>query len=273
MRTVFGSWKYIFKNIWFLLPFAVVPAVFMSLSLDYQCVRSVWSDFFAGDPRAEFLELFHAWSFIRVDSWLGLVYSILAVISVIFFMALLLAFVEKHMRLGKRTLSGIGAQFVNNLPSVVFAVLVYLAIYEAWAVVLSAVMFAVSEISATATVYAADVIFIVIFAFVLIYLSTILYLWLPCRQMTGFRFFEAFLYSYRLMVGVRGKLLLSLLMSFAPAALIVWGASFLPEAASVLICLVLFTFLFMSYCVRMETFYFETDKLDREDLLLSYREL
>ena len=29
----------------------------------------------------------------------------------------------------------------------------------------------------------------------------------------------------------------------------------------------------MSYCVRMETFYFETDKLDREDLLLSYREL
>ena len=71
MRTVFGSWKYIFKNIWFLLPFAVVPAVFMSLSLDYQCVRSVWSKFFAGDVsnelRADFLELFHAWSFIRVE--------------------------------------------------------------------------------------------------------------------------------------------------------------------------------------------------------------
>ncbi len=267
MRTVFGSWKYIFKNIWFLLPFAVVPAVFMSLSLDYQCVRSVWSDFFAGDPRAEFLELFHAWSFIRVDSWLGLVYSILAVISVIFFMALLLAFVEKHMRLGKRTLSGIGAQFVNNLPSVVFAVLVYLVIYEAWAVVLSAVMFAVSEISATATVYAADVIFIVIFAFVLIYLSTILYLWLPCRQMTGFRFFEAFLYSYRLMVGVRGKVLVSFAISLTALFVLLCGCAFLPAAVFYIVGVAAFALLFLNFCVRMEAVYFETDKLDREDLL------
>ncbi len=267
MRTVFGSWKYIFKNIWFLLPFAVVPAVFMSLSLDYQCVRSVWSDFFAGDPRAEFLELFHALCFIRVESWLGLVYSILAVISVICLMALLLAFVEKHMRLGKRTLSGIGAQFVNNLPSVVFAVLVYLVIYEAWAVVLSAVMFAVSEISATATVYAADVIFIVIFAFVLIYLSTILYLWLPCRQMTGFRFFEAFLYSYRLMVGVRGKVLVSFAISLTALFVLLCGCAFLPAAVFYIVGVAAFALLFLNFCVRMEAVYFETDKLDREDLL------
>ena len=269
MRTVFGSWKYIFKNIWFLLPFAVVPAVFMSLSLDYQCVRSVWSKFFAGDVsnelRADFLELFHAWSFIRVDSWLGLVYSILAVLSVIFFMSLLLAFVEKHMRLGKRTLSGIGAQFVNNLPSVIFAVLVYLVLYEVWAVVLSAVMFAVSEISAPATVYAADVIFILIFAFVLVYLSTILYLWLPCRQMTGFRFFDAFLYSYRLTV--RGKLLLSFSISLAALFILLCGCSFLPSAVFYIVGVAAFALLFLNFCVRMEAVYFETDKLDREDVL------
>lgn len=107
MRTVFGSWKYIFKNIWFLLPFAIVPAVFMALSLDYQCISKVWGDFFTGDPRAEFLDLFHAWSFLRVDSVLGLVYSLLAIVAAIFFLSLLLACVEKHMRLGKRTLSGI----------------------------------------------------------------------------------------------------------------------------------------------------------------------
>ena len=142
MRTVFGSWKYIFKNIWFLLPFAIVPAVFMALSLDYQCIGKVWGDFFTGDPRAEFLDLFHAWSFLRVDSVLGLVYSLLAIVAAIFFLSLLLACVEKHMRLGKRTLSGIWSQFTNNLPSVIFAVIVYLVLYEAWAIVLSAVMFA-----------------------------------------------------------------------------------------------------------------------------------
>ena len=266
MRTVFGSWKYVFQNIWFLLPFAVVPAVFMALSLDYQCVGEVWSNFFSGDPRAEFLELFHAWSFIRVDSWLGLIYSLLAVLSVIFSMALLMAFIEKHMRLGKRTLSGIWPQFVSNLPSVIFIVLAYLVLYEVWAVVLSAVMFAVSEISATATVYAADVVFILIFGFVLIYLATVLYLWLPCRQMTGFRFFEAFLYSYRLMVGVRGKLLLSFALSVAVLFVVLCACSLLPSAVFYLVSIVLFILLYLSFCVRMEAVYFETDKLDREDL-------
>lgn len=266
MRTVFGSWKYVFRNIWFLLPFAVVPAVFMALSLDYQGLQAVWGGFFSGDPRAEFLELFRAWSFVRIDSWLGLIYSILAVVAVIFFMALLLAFVEKHMRLGKRTLSGIGAQFVNNLPSVIFAALAYLVLYEAWAVVLSAVMFAVSEISATATVYAADVVFILVFAFVLVYLATILYLWLPCRQMTGFRFFEAFLYSYRLTVGVRGKLVLSFAISLAALFVVLCACSFLPAAVFYIVGVAAFALLFLNFCVRMEAVYFETDKLDREDL-------
>ena len=41
MRTVFGSWKYIFKNLWFVLPFSVVPAVFMALSLDYDRISVV----------------------------------------------------------------------------------------------------------------------------------------------------------------------------------------------------------------------------------------
>lgn len=266
MRTVFGSWKYIFKNIWFLLPFAVVPAVFMALSLDYSCIGAVWSDFFSGDPRAEFSELFHAWSFLRVDSWLGFVYSLFAVVSVIVFMALLLAFVEKHMRLGKRTLSGIWSQFLSSLPSVVFAVLVYLAIYEIWAVVLSAVMFALSEISATVTVYIFDVLFILVFAFVLIYLATILYLWLPCKQMTGFKFFEALIYSYRLMVGVRGKLLLSFAVSEVVIFLVLCGCSFLPKPVFLIVGFVLFVLAFLSFCVRMEAIYFETDKLDREDL-------
>lgn len=267
MRTVFCSWKYIFKNIWFLLPFAIVPAVFMALSLDYQCISKVWGDFFTGDPRAEFLDLFHAWSFLRVDSVLGLVYSLLAIVAAIFFLSLLLAFVEKHMRLGKRTLSGIWSQFTNNLPSVIFAVIVYLVLYEAWAIVLSAVMFAAAEISATVTVYILDVIFILVFAFVLVYLSTFFYLWLPCKQMTGFGAFEAFTYSYRLVSGVRSKLIVSFFLSLAALFILLCGCSFLPAAVFYIVGFVAFALLFMNFAVRMEAVYFETDKLDREDVL------
>lgn len=136
-----------------------------------------------------------------------------------------------------------------------------------------AMLYSIVSTGSAAAVIAVSLLVILVFLGALLYLISLIYLCLPGMQMTGLGPMQSLLYSYRLMVGVRGKLLLSLLMSFAPAGLIIWGASFLPEAASVLIGLVLFTFLFMSYCVRMETFYFETDKLDREDLLLSYREL
>ena len=267
METVFGSWKYVFKNILFLLPFAIVPAIFLSLSLDYTCIHAVWSGFFAGDPRAEYLEYLHAWSFLRFDSWEGALFGILAYVAVVVAMAALLCSVEKHMRLGKRTLSGLWRQIVNILPSVAGYVLVVLVLYELWAVVLSAVLFAFAGIPSLPAVYALSVIAILAFGFALVYLAAILYLWLPCRQMTGFGFFEAVFYSYRLMVGVRGKLVLSLAISAVGMFFILVACSLLPEAAFYVIGLILLMFLFLNFVVRMETLYFETDKLDREDIL------
>lgn len=145
--------------------------------------------------------------------------------------------------------------------------IVYLVLYEAWAIVLSAVMFAAAEISATATVYILDVIFILVFAFVLVYLSTFFYLWLPCKQMTGFGAFEAFTYSYRLVSGVRSKLIVSFFLSLAALFILLCGCSFLPAAVFYIVGFVAFALLFMNFAVRMEAVYFETDKLDREDVL------
>lgn len=267
MRTVFGSWKYLFKNILFLLPFSLVPAVFLSLSLDYNCAHAVWYGFFKGNPRAEFLEYLHTWSFLRIDDWLGAVYSLLAIVTAVFAFSVLLCFVEKHMRLGKRTLSGLWQQTKNILPSVAAYVIMMVVFYEIWAIVLSAVLFAIASISATPAVYVLSLIAMLAFGFVLIYLTTILYLWLPCKQMTGFRFFEAFLYSYRLMVGVRGKLLLSFAVSVVGMFLILVLCSLLPYAAYHIIAVILFFFLFLNFGIRMEALYFETDKLDREDIL------
>ena len=85
--------------------------------------------------------------------------------------------------------------------------------------------------------------------------------------MAGFRFFESLLYSYRLMVGVRGKLLLSFAISVIGMFLILVLCSLLPYAAYHIIAVVLFFFLFLNFGIRMETLYFETDKLDREDIL------
>ena len=273
MQIVYEHWKYIVKHIWFILPFAVIPALFLSLSMDFSAIEAFWRGLFSGDFVTDWFEIFCAWSLFGFGSVLDIIYAVCGIVCTLVFMSLILAFVEKHMRIGKRTLSGILSQLSGVFPPVCGMMLVIFFFYEVWALVLSAMLYSIVSVGSAGGIIALSLLVVLFFLAVLLYLVSLVYLCLPCMQMTGLGPFQSLLYSYRLMVGVRGKLLLCLLMSFEPAGLIVWGASFLPEAASVLICLVLFTFLFMSFCVRMETFYFETDKLDREDLLLSYREL
>ena len=272
MRTVFGHWKYIFRNLWFVLPLAIVPAALLAMSLDYARIAQLVQAFFAGEPRADFLEFFHAWSVIRFDNVLGACFSVAAVVSVAVFMALLSAFVEKHMRLGKRTFSGVGAQFKNVLPSAIFVTIVYIVLYEVFAVLLSALLYLISSADTLALVYTLYCLAIALFFFVFCYLATVLYLWLPCKQMTGFRFYDAFLYSYRLIVERRWKVVLSMLITCAVLMLLLClSAEFLPEAAYRAVGGVLFIFLFLSFCVRMQTVYFDADQLDREDETHSLR--
>ena len=150
--------------------------------------------------------------------------------------------------------------------------LVYVVLYELWALLFSALLYLLANIPQTALFYVLFLVAFMLFTLALLYLVTVFYLWLPCRQVTGFGFYDAFLYSYRLMVGIRGNLILSYLVSFVAALLVLGVSALLPEIVFRLVAVLVFALLFMSFCVRMEAAYFETDKLDREDLLHSYKE-
>ncbi len=271
MRTAFGHWKYIAKNLWFVLPFAVLPAVFLALSLDYTSVGATVRTFFTVSPREGFVEYFRTWSLIRIDGVLGGIYSALAFVATVLCAVPMLVLVEKHMRIGKRTLSGLMSGSLSLFCSVLAIVLCYLALYEIWAVILSALLFMVAQIKITALAYVFYVIIFLMITFALLYVATIFYLWLPCRQATGFRPYEAFLYSYRLMTGVRWKLIAAYCVSFFACMVCTAGFSLLPEAAFRALLVLVYAALFLSFLIRMETVYFETDKLDREDVLRSYR--
>lgn len=275
MGVMFGNWKYIMKNLWYVLPFALLPALFMCLSLDYGSIRLYVRGFFGGNTHFAFYDIFRVWSVIRIDSWLGGVYSVCAVACTVFFMAVMLSVVEKHMRIGKRNFSGAFSQLDNNFLSALGITLLYAAIYEIWALALSAILFAFgSLVGGAAGAYVLIILCIALFIALLLYVVTVFFLWFPCRQMTGFGVYEAFRYSYQLMVNVRGRLMLALLISLIGAyAVIAVSAAFLPELVFRLVAFVLYNFLFMAFCVRMETVYFATEKLDREDILRSYREL
>ncbi len=274
MEIVFGNWRYIFKNLWYVLPFALVPAVLFAFSFDYDAIHHVTQAFYTnGLHDMEFFYLFRAFSIIRIDHVWSALISVLTLVLTCICFTLMLIFVEKHMRIGKRTLSGLKRQFAWLILPVICMAIFYLALYELFAVIVSSLLYVVCRLPASAFLYILFLAVIAVFAFLLLYTVALLYLFLPCKQVTGFRTYDAFFYSYRLMAMVRGKLLLSLFISTFGTFVILTSASLLPFSAFVVISSLLSVFLFMSFGVRMETVYFKTDKLDREDLLKSYREL
>ena len=274
MEIVFGNWRYIFKNLWYVLPFALVPAFLFAFSFDYDAIHHVTQAFYTnGLHDMEFFYLFRAFSILRIDHVWSALISVFTVVFTCICFTLMLIFVEKHMRIGKRTLSGLKRQFTWLILPVICMTIFYLALYELFAVIVSSLLYVVCRLPASAFLYILFLAVIGVFGFLLLYTVTLLYLFLPCKQVTGFRTYDAFFYSYRLMAMVRGKLLLSLFISTFGSFLILTSASLLPFSAFVAIAFLLSVFLFMGFGVRMETVYFKTDKLDREDLLKSYREL
>ncbi len=272
MRNLFDSWKYIFRNLLMVLPFAVVPAVFLALTLDYEAISQLMQKFFSGGLLdLTFVDYFRAFSLVRIDG-LGAIFSVLAYFVSCFGAALLLTYVEKHMRIGKRSLSGVLRGALGLYPSVLLITLVYVALYELWALLLSALLFFVSESTVLALLYVLFFVLFLALSYGLLYVVAVFYLWLPCRQITGFGYYDALLYSYRLLGRVRWRLVLSYLISFAAALVLIGVAAFAPIYVFLLVGLLVFALLFLSFCVRMEVAYFRADKLDREDLIHSYRE-
>ncbi len=273
---IFGSWKYILKNLWFVLPFAIVPAAFLALSVDYHAIRELTAGIFAGNSEMSFFLLFRSLSVIRVDGWVGALIGVGTVFACAVFAAVMLSLVEKHMRIGKRTVSGAFSQLGNNLFSSLGITLLYGALYELWALVSAAVLYAIGGlVKASVGAWLLSVLAFLGLSAVLLFCITVFYLWLPCLQLTGFRPYEALRYSYQLVVNVRGRLLLTLIAEFLCVTLVcALAGAFLPYYWMFLIVMfIAFALLFLSFCIRMEIVYFKTDKLDREDLIRSYRGL
>lgn len=273
MNIVFGNWKYVARNLWYVLPFGIVPAVMLALSLDDTAISEVTVSFFTGDPRTGFLDFLNAWSIIRYDSVLGAAFSLLAVISCIVFAALLLVFAEKHMRIGKRTASGLFSAFWHILPTAALVGFIYLFFFEGWGACLAAVLYAVSALSSTGLVYVLYVLVLLAFLFVLLYLAEAFCFMLPCKLITGVRTYDAFLYGYRLMTRGRWRIMLSMGISLAVMISVLAAGSLLPSVAFRFLAAALFLCMFLGFVIRMLTAYFTVDKLDREDILKSYLEM
>ena len=273
MKYTIQTSKYIFKNFFYVVLFAVIPAFALSLSLAEEEIVNVLNAVRLGDfSKWTFSDLFSAISVLNFSDWHSILSGIVGLILLVPCVALLMAFLDKHLRFGKRTFNGLWSKLNDNFISTFGYTFLFVAIYEVWTLLLSALLIFVALIPNAIAVYIlAGIIFIAMHV-ALLYAIGAIYLWLPCMQITGFRAIEALQYSHQLMTTVKWRILVGqLLFLFATEALLVACVWFFPDIVIfTILTTVLFTILLLIYCVRMVIAYFDRDHIERADLRKYY---
>ena len=214
-----------------------------------------------------FAHIFRAISVLNFASAQSFVFGILGIVGMIVFVALIMAFLEKHMRIGKRTFNGLLYKLNDNFMSTCGYAFLFLAIYEIWTILTVSLLFFVTRISVAVLAYIFGIIVYLGMHVLLIYAISGIYLWLPCMQFTGFRALEALHYSYQLVAPVKqGILLGQLTCLFAAEVLICLCVILTPNSITFTVwTTVVYAILLMVYCVRMQIAYFDRDKIERAD--------
>lgn len=119
------SISYYFKNFWFLMLFAVVPAVFVGLLLQpFRFIEFLFNYPFL--DLAGFPDFFFG---IVPFDWVTILLSVLGTFLIAVFMSMLLGKIEAHFRIGKKGLSFKDNTFNNNFASVVLVVFIIAICY------------------------------------------------------------------------------------------------------------------------------------------------
>ncbi len=268
MRFTVRSTKYAFKNILYLFPLAILPAYFLALSVDQVEIRCALETIFSGKIQEfHFSHLFGAISMLNFVSWYSIVFGLAGVVAAIICGAMLLAMLDKHMRIGKRTFTGIFSKLNDNIISTTGFVLLLLLIYEIWGLLTALFVYVCSLITVGWLAYLFAIILYLAMHVLLIYVVGKIYLWLPCMQITGFKAFEALRYSQYLVSAMRWKLLISQLVILFGVQGVVLLLSLVPQGWLFTLALtIMYAFIFIIFCVRMMVAYFDRDHIERADL-------
>lgn len=274
MKYIAESIKYMLKNILYILPMGILPGLVFVGAFDYAHFKLIVTNFFTGKLlELEYLDLFRAFSLLNVSTWYGTLVSIIGFFVVCFSEALLLALIEKHMRIGKRTLNGVFSKINDNILATMFVGGVGFVIYEVWVALTSLALYAILLLFTSSPV-AAYIFFIGVFVlafYLLITIAAKLVLWIPCQLITGFGIYESLTYSAHLCETKKSRLYLALALPVIVGLVIlsvcVLGGT--PTLASIIFFIFLIYALYFG--VLMEVAYFTDAEMEREDLKPAYK--
>ena len=269
MKYTFQSIKYIAKNFIFVLPFAILPAFFFALSIDEVALETLLTGFFAADFEGlDFGLIFRSVSFLGFSSGWSVLTGFCGLIALAVGGSLLMAWTEQHMRIGKRSYLGVFSKLNDNILSTAMLAALLMVCYELFALILSAMFFLAFQFVNPVATYIFCAVAFLGMHFVLLFLVTLGYLWLPCMHITGFHAFEALQYSHQLSNPIRWEILLSQFLLMVVAEGLIAASVFIPSdnVLPSIVAIVFYAFMIMLFCVRMQIVYFDRTQMERADL-------
>lgn len=284
MNYTASSVRYVFKNLFYIILLSVLPAACMSLLTCLGDSNAFFRSFFTGDTASvTWPQIFNTFSIIRFQSFLpdnpaagifaALLADVVTLLVIVICASMLLSMLDKHMRIGKRTLNGIFGKINDNLLSTLSITLLFTFLYEIFALVFSSLaMLIFSGVASKALQYVLFCVTLVVVFGALLYVIALLYLWLPCMQVTGFKAFEALRYSNQITEKSKRRLISSMVTSVVIGNLFVIPAIMFLSYGAYVVKLIVYMFFFMMFITRMEIAYFDAAQIEREDLKESFGE-
>ncbi len=268
MRYLGSAFKYIFKNFIFVFVFALIPSYFLAMTADLKNLASIAESVAAGNADVEFYQIFSFLSPINEEGWpFALVFLAVAAVC----MPLLLGFIERHMRIGNRSFKGIAGQLNSNFVSTLVVLLVFAVIYELWSLIAAGLIYAVVLILDGPVCLALAVAVLLGMAALISYLASLLLLWLPSMQITGYSFMDSLSYSNQLYVPNRGKLFLAVFLPFLAGvllqfAIVAVSPTEIFRISAYIFLELIYLVLFLYYNSLMYVAYFDAAGEERVDL-------
>ena len=273
MRYFGSANKYVLKNFIFIFLFALIPSYFLTLANDIRGIGEIMKNVFAGKLDLTFGQFFDFFSLFSLRRWPA---AIAAFVLTTVCAAMLLAWMEKHMRTGSRSYRVLFRGIDYNLISTFVILLVFVVTFEFWALIsaglLSILSLIITNGIAQCVVGIAATLGLYVF---LTYIASLFLLWLPCRQITGYNFMDSLAYSWQISAGRRRRLFLAVLIPFLAFVLLQGGivavSVYFPWKFVAFLCLELvYLFMFLYFAALMYVTFFEANGEERADLVKKY---
>ena len=267
MIFVKQTFDYLKKNIIYLMVFAIIPSVMYTLNNTSLNVYIYFSKLRIGQK----FNLIQTYKYFSTINYNSILLTLLSLASTIIFVSLILAFIEKHMRIGKRSFKGVLNKLNDNIVPVFLLLLLFLCIFELWSVIISALMVMSAIIFSGKVLYFFCILIGIIFFILLFMVLGLFVIWLPCILITGFNYSEALIYSVSLMSEHKKDIIISLVVPYLLCNVIVAIVHFfIGYSAGIAVLIIAFILYFTYYTSLMYVIYFYLTNEKREDLKKKY---